>query len=158
MLYYWTYKILFFRCEKGVFLGVFSFLDEVTEVKKNESLTAFFTLKGSEEFLKDHFAGFPVMPGVLQLESLRQAASRLLSGQDGPADACRFETIGSVKYGQFIRPGRLIKIFVRLTHREKQRARFEGRIDLMEGGNPAGRAVLADFTVAAAGDRSFGES
>lgn len=128
-------------------MGVFCFLDEVTEVKKNESLTAFFTLKGSEEFLKDHFAEFPVMPGVLQLESLRQAASKLLGG---PADACRFENVASVKYGQFVKPGRLIKIFVRLTHREGNSARFEGRIDLMEGDRPAGRAVLADFTVTAA--------
>lgn len=129
-------------------MSVFTFLDEVTEVKKNESLTAFFTLKGSEEFLKDHFAGFPVMPGVLQLESLRQAAAKLLGG---PADACRLEKVGSVRYGQFVRPGSLIKIFVRLASREANRAHFEGRIDLIEGGKPAGRAVLADFTVATAG-------
>ena len=123
-------------------MSVFSFLDNVVEVKKNESLTAFFTLKGGEEFLKDHFADFPVMPGVLQLESLKQAASRLLGGPE-----CRFEKIHSVKYGQFVKPGQRLKVWVRLVNREGRRARFEGRIDLVGGTAP--RAVLADFTVAA---------
>ncbi len=135
--------------EKGPFLSVFIFMDEVSEVKKNESLTAFFTLKGDEEFLKDHFADFPVMPGVLQLESLRQAASKLLAGSgDGQY---LFDRISSVKYGQFVRPGNRVKIFVRLLHHEGRMARFEGRIDLVDGQRPVARAVLADFTMTAAG-------
>ncbi len=127
-------------------MGAFSFLDSVSEVKKNESLTAFFTLKGGEEFLKDHFSDFPVMPGVLQLESLKQAASRLLAETGADKTPFRFRTIGSVKYGQFVAPGSKLKIFVRLVRQEGEVSYFEGRIDMADG-EKARRTILADFTL-----------
>ena len=45
-------------------MGAFSFIDKISEVEKDQSITAFFTLKGTEEFLKDHFEDFPVMPSL----------------------------------------------------------------------------------------------
>lgn len=138
---------MFLREKKGVFLGAFSFLDGVSEVKKNESLTAFFTLKGGEEFLKDHFSDFPVMPGVLQLESLKQAASKLLEETDGSRTPFRFWTIDSVKYGRFVAPGSRLRIFVRLLRQEGEISYFEGRIDFAPGDKAAGRTILADFTL-----------
>ena len=126
----------------------FSFIDNVSEVKSNETLTAFFTLKGNEEFLNEHFADFPVMPGVLQLESLRQAASRLLGETEKKPSFYRLQSVSSAKYGQFVKPGGLLKIFVRLVKKEDKIFHFEGRIDLMHGGEKVGRVVAADFTLA----------
>ena len=128
-------------------MSIFSFVEGVSEVKKSESITAFFTLKPSEEYLKDHFADFPVMPGVLQLESLRQAASRFLNQTESVPRNYRLESVGRVKYGQFVRPGSRLKVFVRFLKKEKQAAYFEGRIDLMEGEKPVARAILADFSL-----------
>lgn len=125
----------------------FKFIDSVGEVKTNESLTAYFTLKGNEEFLKDHFSDFPVMPGVLQLESLKQAACLLLTKSEEGAAPHRLEKIGTVKYGQFVKPGSLLKIFVRLVKKESPRVFFEGRIDLVDGEKSLGRAILADFSL-----------
>jgi len=129
-------------------LAVFSFIDDVAEVRKSESLTAFFTLDPGQEFLKDHFESFPVMPGVLQVESLRQAASRLLTETGGPG-FYRLESIGSVKYGQFVKPGSRLKIFVRFLKKENSSFRFDGRIDLMDGDRSLGRVIAADFSLAA---------
>ncbi len=135
-----------FLWKKGFFLSVFSFVDEVVEVKKGESLTAFFTLRPSEEFLKDHFADFPVMPGVLQLEALRQAASKLLNA-GGRVGFFRLESALSVKYGQFVKPGSRLKIFVRFLKEEGGAFFFEGRADLMDQERLAGRVALADFSL-----------
>ena len=111
-------------------MGAFSFIDRIAEVKKNETLTAFYTLKGSEEFLKDHFDGFPVMPGVLLLETLAQAASKLLVlSKDTHGDFFRLVSVGEVKFGQFIKPGSELKIVVRLLKKEGCFRSFEGRID-----------------------------
>ncbi len=115
-------------------MGPFSFIDRIAEVKKNESLTAFYTLKGSEEFLKDHFEGFPVMPGVLLLETLIQAASELLILSGGRrGDFFRLVSAEEVKFGQFIRPESELKIFVRLLKKQDHFRSFEGRIDWVNG-------------------------
>ena len=115
-------------------MTAFCFIDKVAEVKKRESLTALYTLKGAEEFLQDHFEGFPVMPGVLLLESLKQAASRLmgLSGESKPP-FFRLARAEEVKFGQFVRPGNLLKIFVRQLKEEGCFVFFEGRIDQENG-------------------------
>lgn len=122
-------------------MATFGFIDEIAEVKRNESLTAFFTLKGSEEFLADHFSGFPVMPGVLMLESLKQAAQSLLvlSG-DFEKDFFRLTGVEDAKFGQFVRPGNRLKVSVRISRKEGMTNVFDGRLDLTD---PATGEVLA---------------
>jgi len=130
-------------------LSVFSFIDKISEVEKDQSITAFFTLKGNEEFLQDHFETFPVMPGVLLLESLKQAGALLLGGWANSEGAqFRLDEVQEVKFGQFVKPGNLLRIFARLVRKEGSRAFLEGRMDLMgENGSPVGRALMASFSL-----------
>ncbi|MBI2095222.1 MAG: hypothetical protein HYT89_03545 [Candidatus Omnitrophica bacterium] len=128
-------------------MGSFCFIDKVAEVKRDQSVTAFFELKGNEEFLKDHFSEFPVMPGVLLLEVLKQAACVLL-GQGGGGNGhslYRLSEAGAVKFGKFVRPGSTLKAFVRLVRKEKTSYCFEGRLDLERDGSPEGKALSAEF-------------
>ena len=121
-------------------MSVFSFIDSIAEVDK-ESLTAFFTLKGSEEFLKDHFDGFPVMPGVLLLEALKQAASRFMEAKTGAKKVFfRIDAVDEIKFGRFVKPGDRIKLFVRRLKKENNVDFFEGRVEL-----DGGRALWASF-------------
>ena len=122
-------------------MSVFSFIDDVSEVEKGQSITAFFTLKGDEEFLLDHFEGFPVMPGVLLLESLKQAACKLLDGR------YRLAAVKQVKFGQFVKPGNRFQMDVRLIARQGRRADFEGRAHLSEGGTKGARVLQAEFSL-----------
>lgn len=129
-------------------MSAFSFVDEVSEVEKGQSITAFFTLKGSEEFLLDHFDGFPVMPGVLLLESLKQAACRLLE-QEGPG-RYRLAAVKEVKFGQFVKPQSRFEMNVRLTGRRDGRVDFTGRAHLNEAGQRGARVLQAEFSLAGA--------
>ena len=117
----------------------FLFIDEVTELKKNESVTAFFKLKGSEEFLSDHFPGFPVMPGVLLLETLKQAAVRML-----PDGNYRLKDVKNVKFGQFVKPGAELQVQAQLVSREKDSFLCRGEIQ-----TSGKRALSAEITLAA---------
>ena len=130
-------------------MSTFSFIDRIAEVEKDQSITAFFTLKGSEEFLRDHFKGFPVMPGVLLLESLKQASSLMLGGWAKAENSdFRFDKVQEVKFGQFVRPGNLLRIAARVVKKEGPRTFLEGRMDLMGEHNiPLGRALSASFTL-----------
>ena len=130
-------------------MSVFSFVDKLSEVEKDQGITAFFTLKGDEEFLKDHFEGFPVMPGVLLLESLKQTAALLLSGFDkSEGSDFRLDEVQEVKFGQFVRPGGTVKITAKIARHESSKIWIEGRMDLMGEHNvPLGRALSAAFSM-----------
>lgn len=126
-------------------MSVFRFVDRISEVKKNEGLTAFFTLTGREEFLLDHFEGFPVMPGVLMLEALIQASSSLLAySSDFNHPAYRLESVGDVKFGQFVKPGTRLKLTVRYLGEQDGSSRVEGRLErLTADGTSSGKALSA---------------
>lgn len=58
----------------------FAFVDDVVSIDAesgNPSIVTNLHLTGEEEFFKGHFPGNPVMPGVLQIEALAQAATLL---------------------------------------------------------------------------------
>jgi 3-hydroxyacyl-[acyl-carrier-protein] dehydratase len=127
-------------------MSVFRFVDRISEVVKNEGLTAFYTLTGHEEFLLDHFEGFPVMPGVLMLEALTQASSSLLAySSDFEKPLYRLESVSDVKFGQFVKPGSQLKLTVRLLGEQNGSSRMEGRIERIaaDGKSVAGKALSA---------------
>lgn len=132
-------------------MSAFGLVDRIAEVKKNDNLTAFYTLTGQEEFLKNHFKGFPVMPGALLLESLKQAAFSLLAlSGDLQKDSFRLLSVEDAKFGQFIRPVSHLKIFVRILKKEGVATFFEGRIDRVSlpSGSALGKALSATLTIA----------
>ena len=132
-------------------MSVFCFIDRISELKPNESVTAFFCLKQDEEFLLDHFEGSPVMPGVLQLEMLKQAAIKLLERSGGLKNGVAMIGAQNIKFGQFIRPKDVLKATVRLMKKQENQCSFEGRIELVDAvsGVIRGKAVSAQFELAA---------
>ena len=49
-------------------------IDRVISIDGNESLVAIKNVTINEPFFTGHFPGHPVMPGVMQLEAMAQAA------------------------------------------------------------------------------------
>jgi 3-hydroxyacyl-[acyl-carrier-protein] dehydratase len=68
----------------------------------------------SEEYLQDHFATFPVLPGVFMLESLVQAARKLVQDRAG-ARRMVLGGVRSLKYGRFVRPGDALVVTVEIA-------------------------------------------
>lgn len=97
----------------------FDLVDAVLEVGPGRIVTLK-QVSRAEEYLQDHFADFPVLPGVLMLESLVQAARRLMVSQPGPwgeaggSGAGRWVLGGvrALKYGAFVKPGQGLRVEV----------------------------------------------
>ena len=53
----------------------FTLLDRVVAIEPGKSITAVKSVTLAEEYLGDHFPRFPVLPGVLMLEAMTQAAA-----------------------------------------------------------------------------------
>ena len=86
-------------------------LDQITSIQPGKMLTAVRTLRADEEHLLDHFPRFPVMPGVMMLEALHQAAIWLVrSGDNFQTPLVLLREVRSVKFGEFLAPGETLDI------------------------------------------------
>ena len=91
------------------------------------SLVAIKNLSLAEEYLGDHFPGFPVMPGVLMLEALTQAGAWLIRDMEDFAHSIIIlKQAKTIKYGSFVEPGRQLEIRVELTEYDGRDCTFKG--------------------------------
>ncbi len=105
----------------------FVLIDRITELQPGQSLVAIKNLSLAEEYLADHFPGFPVMPGVLMLEALTQAGAWLIRDMDDFAHSVvLLKKAKTIKYGSFVEPGRQLQIKVALVSRDDREATFKG--------------------------------
>lgn len=103
----------------------FSLIDRVLELSE-ERIVALKCVTGAEEYLQDHFPTFPVLPGVLMLETLTQAARRLLGSRDAGLSRHVLGEVKALKYGSFVRPGDGLRVRVELL-KEREDGVFEFR-------------------------------
>lgn len=86
-------------------------LDRITSLEPGVKITAERTLRADEEYLNDHFPKFPVMPGVMMLEALHQAAIWLIrTGDQFNAPLVLLREVRAVKFGEFLAPGETLEI------------------------------------------------
>ncbi|WKF84908.1 3-hydroxyacyl-ACP dehydratase FabZ [Lacticaseibacillus pantheris] len=94
------------------------FMDYVDELNPGESIIATKNVTINEQFFQGHFPGNPVMPGVLIIESLAQAASILiLKSPEFAGQTAYLGAISSAKFHQIVRPGDVLKLHVEFTKR-----------------------------------------
>ena len=84
----------------------FLLIDRITELEPQKSITAVKNLSLAEEYLADHFPGFPVMPGVLMLETLIQAGGWLIRhSEDFAQSTIMLKEVRAIRYNNFVSPG-----------------------------------------------------
>ena len=90
----------------------FRFIDELVELIPGASATAVWKLKGDEEFLRGHFPGSPLMPGVLMIEALAQLGGILIQTRPGeaPLKNMRLTAVRQIKILGSITPGQSLHL------------------------------------------------
>jgi UDP-N-acetylglucosamine acyltransferase len=108
----------------------FRLVDRVIEHDPAGRLLALKAVTGAEEFFEGHFPGAPVMPGVLLLEGLAQAAGiwLLQDAADPALSEIHVVGIDQAKFRKPVSPGDRLFLEVRLVRRRGDLARFEGMV------------------------------
>src|SRR5437764_5694215 len=91
----------------------FNLVDRIVEVVPGRQIRMVKNLTLGEDYLADHFPTFPVMPGVLMLQTLVEGAAWLLRlTEDYKHSVIVLREARNVKYGNFMQPGRRLTITV----------------------------------------------
>jgi UDP-N-acetylglucosamine acyltransferase len=108
----------------------FVLVDRVLEHDPSGRLVAVKNVTGGEDFFGGHFPGAPVMPGVLLMESLAQAAGIwLLQAASDPREV-EIQVVGidEAKFRRPVVPGDQLQLHVSMTHRRGGLCRFRGEV------------------------------
>ena len=97
----------------------FLFVDRVIAFEGDNKCSAVKQISINEPFFQGHFPGYPVMPGVLQVEAMAQVASIVILRQEGNAGRMGFfMSADNVKFRKPVQPGDTLFI-----HAELQKTR-----------------------------------
>jgi 3-hydroxyacyl-[acyl-carrier-protein] dehydratase len=126
----------------------FNLIDQIVEVRPGQSLQAVKNLTLGEEYLADHFPTFPVMPGVLMLQTLVEAGAWLMRLTDDFASSLIvLREAKGVKYGTFMEPGKQMTLSVELVERGDGLAMFKGKGETEGQTTVSARLTLAHYNL-----------
>jgi UDP-N-acetylglucosamine acyltransferase len=127
----------------------FVLVDRIVDYDPSGRLVAAKNVTGAEDFFAGHFPQRPVMPGVLILESLAQAAGiwLLKAAPDPRRVEIRVVGFDEAKFRRPVVPGDQLRLEVRLVHRRGNLVRFHGDVRVGEARAAEARLLLQVATL-----------
>jgi len=105
-------------------------VDRVESLTKGEEIHAVKAVTFNEDFFQGHFPGAPIMPGVLQIEALAQAAAILgieTLELAGSGKLVYFMGIDGAKFRAPVTPGCLLDLKVSFLQKRSRVYKFAGK-------------------------------
>ena len=105
-------------------------VDRVRSIDLGERIHAVKAVSFNEQFFQGHFPGRPIMPGVLIVEALAQAAGVLAVESLGLANSGKlvyFMAIEGAKFRTPVEPGCLLTLEVEFVQKRSSVCKFSGR-------------------------------
>jgi 3-hydroxyacyl-[acyl-carrier-protein] dehydratase len=106
----------------------FRFIDRIVELDPGKSGTGDYTIRGGEDFLRGHFPGNPIFPGVLLIEAVAQMAGCVAQSDPAlpPLPGLKLTAVKNAKILGAAVPGQTLRINVTITARMANLIQAEG--------------------------------
>lgn len=116
----------------------FRFIDRLVELDPGQSGQAEYHVRGDESFLKGHFPGAPLFPGVLLVEAAAQLAGVVAQSDPAipPLRDLKLTALRAVKILGSARPGETMRLRARIT------ARLAGLVQAEASAEVNGQKIL----------------
>ncbi len=97
----------------------FRFLDRLLELDPGKSGVGEYTVRGDEPFLRGHFPGEPIFPGVLLIEAAAQLAGVVAQSDPKipPLRGLKLTAVRNAKILGTAKPGEIIRLEARIAGR-----------------------------------------
>jgi len=97
----------------------FRFIDRLVALDPGKSGVGEYTVRGDEPFLRGHFPGQPMVPGVLLVEAAAQLAGIVAQSDSNfaPLPGLKLAALRAVKILGTARPGEVLRIEARISGR-----------------------------------------
>jgi len=126
----------------------FNLVDRILDVEPGKRIRIVKNLTLGEEYLADHFPTFPVMPGVLMLETLVEAGAWLLRiTEDFRHSVIVLREAKNVKYGNFMEPGKSLVVTAELGELDNAQATIKGKGEMEGASCVSARVVLTRYNL-----------
>ena len=124
-------------------------VDRVEDLVPDQRIVGIKAVSFNEGFFQGHFPGRPIMPGVLIVEALAQAAGVLAVeslGLSGTGKLVYFMAIEDAKFRKPVEPGVLLRLEVEFVQKRSKVCKFAGRatIDGQVAAEANFTAMIAD--------------
>jgi 3-hydroxyacyl-[acyl-carrier-protein] dehydratase len=107
----------------------FLLIDRVIEMERKQRIVAIKNVTINEPFFAGHFPNYPIMPGVLIVESIAQAGGALLLTEvpDRDSKLMVFTGIERAKFRRPVVPGDQLRIEIDVLNWKPRAVRMQGR-------------------------------
>lgn len=97
----------------------FRFLDRLLALEPGKSGTGDYTVRENDSFLRGHFPGQPLFPGVLLVEACAQLAGTVAQSDPeiGPLPGLKLTALRGIKIMGTARPGEVIRLEAKIKGR-----------------------------------------
>ena len=108
----------------------FLLIDKIIDIEKGKFITAQKNVSNNEPFFQGHFPGRPLMPGVLVVEAIVQAACyavAIKAKDEMKNPGVSFMTIDKCKFRKPVIPGDVLNLHAKRLKKVKNVYKFEGK-------------------------------
>lgn len=122
----------------------FRFVDQLTALEPGKTGSGIYTVRGTEDFLRGHFPGQPLFPGVLLVEAVAQLAGVIAQSdpQIAPLKNLKLTAIRAAKIFGTAKPGDVIELRTEVVGRMANLIQAKGSASL-----GANQLLQADVTL-----------
>lgn len=112
----------------------FLFIDKVIDIDLGNSIHAIKKVLPEEDYLRGHFPGNPIMPGVIIIEALAQASGILgfMTMDKTPQEGSLyvFAGVDNVRFRKRVRPGDTLHLFSKVVNVKRGIWKFDVRAEV----------------------------
>lgn len=107
----------------------YQFVDKIRRLEWNHSITTVKNVTVAEDYFQEHFVGFPVFPGALQIETMAQACGALIEISSEYRLFSILLMVEKMKFKRLIHPGDQLLVQATVVSRHDDSALFDVRME-----------------------------